>query len=72
MKLEEVSAKIRTGQPIDDEADYALPVWAGVVPVTTVVGAPEADPRLPAGTRPPAYLGHLGALLRPQTSAQAA
>jgi nitroimidazol reductase NimA-like FMN-containing flavoprotein (pyridoxamine 5'-phosphate oxidase superfamily) len=72
MELLEVSAKIRSGQPIDDEADYALPVWAGVVPVTTVVGAPEADPRLPAGTRPPAYLGHLGALLRPQTSAQAA
>lgn len=72
MELEEVSAKIRTGQPIDDEADYALPVWAGVVPVTTVVGAPEADPRLPAGTRPPAYLGHLAALLRAQTSAQAA
>jgi nitroimidazol reductase NimA-like FMN-containing flavoprotein (pyridoxamine 5'-phosphate oxidase superfamily) len=72
MELEEVSAKIRTGQPIDDEADYALPVWAGVVPVTTVVGAPEADPRLPAGTRPPAYLGHLAALLRAQTRAQAA
>jgi uncharacterized protein len=72
MELEEVSAKIRTGQPIDDEEDYALPVWAGVVPVTTVVGAPEADPRLSAGTRLPAYLGHLAALLRPPTSAQAA
>jgi nitroimidazol reductase NimA-like FMN-containing flavoprotein (pyridoxamine 5'-phosphate oxidase superfamily) len=72
MELEEVSAKIRTGPPLDDEDDYALPVWAGVVPVSTVVGAPEADPRLAAGTRAPAYLGHLAALLRPATSAKAA
>ena len=42
------------------------------MPVRTVVGAPEADPRLAAGTRAPAYLGHLAALLRPQTSAKAA
>jgi nitroimidazol reductase NimA-like FMN-containing flavoprotein (pyridoxamine 5'-phosphate oxidase superfamily) len=41
--LEEVSAKIRTGGPVDDEADYALPVWAGVVPLQTVVKTPEPD-----------------------------
>ncbi len=46
MALEEVSAKVRSGPPLDDEADYALPVWAGVVPVRTVLGTPEPDPRL--------------------------
>jgi uncharacterized protein len=56
MELEEVSAKIRTGMPIDDEEDYALPVWAGVVPVTTQIGAPQPDPRLAPGTALPAYL----------------
>jgi uncharacterized protein len=48
LHLEEVSAKVRTGPPIDDAADYALPVWAGIVPVSTTVHAPEADPRLAA------------------------
>lgn len=45
MPIEEASAKIRTGQPIDDEEDYQLPIWAGVVPVQMNVGAPVADPR---------------------------
>src|SRR5277367_5136156 len=35
LPLEEVSAKVRTGGPIDDEEDYALPVWAGVLPFET-------------------------------------
>lgn len=56
MDLEEVSAKIRTGHPIDDEEDYALPIWAGVVPVRTTFGAPEPDPRLNPGTPLPSYL----------------
>jgi hypothetical protein len=56
MKLDEVSAKIRTGQPVDDEEDYALPIWAGVLPVASVFGAPETDPRLAAGIELPAYL----------------
>ena len=56
MELEEVSAKIRTGMPIDDEEDYALPVWAGVVPLTPQIGPPQADPRLEPGTALPAYL----------------
>ena len=38
MKIDEGSAKVRTGPPVDDEEDYALPIWAGVVPVTQVVG----------------------------------
>ncbi len=42
------SAKIRSGPPLDDEVDYELPIWAGVLPLTLVSGAPEPDPRLPA------------------------
>ena len=43
LPLEEVSAKVRTGGPLDDEPDYALPVWAGVLPLETVAKAPEPD-----------------------------
>ena len=56
MKLEEVSAKVRTGPPIDDEEDYGLDVWAGVVPVATVVGQAVDDPRLAPGIAAPASL----------------
>lgn len=48
LALEEASAKVRTGAPIDDEEDYALPIWAGVLPLRLVAGAPVPDPRLPA------------------------
>lgn len=54
MHIEEVSAKVRTGPPIDDEPDYALPIWAGVFPITQVIGAPQDDGRLaPGSPRPP-------------------
>ena len=43
MPLEEASAKIRTGGPVDDEEDYALPIWAGVVPLKLTPGEPIAD-----------------------------
>ncbi|MHB1935863.1 MAG: pyridoxamine 5'-phosphate oxidase family protein [Acidobacteriaceae bacterium] len=46
LPLEEVSAKVRTGPPIDDEEDYAMPVWAGVVPVRMGVGDPIPDERI--------------------------
>lgn len=45
LPLTEVSAKVRTGPPLDDEEDYALPVWAGVVPVRTGLGEPVPDAR---------------------------
>ena len=45
MKIEEVSAKIRTGMPVDDEEDYDLPIWAGVLPVHQNVIEPEHDPK---------------------------
>ena len=41
--LDEVSCKVRTGPPIDDEDDYGLPVWAGVVPLAVVTGEPVED-----------------------------
>ena len=56
MDLDEVSAKIRTGPPVDDEEDYALPVWAGVLPVSSRRGLPEPDARLVPGTALPEYL----------------
>lgn len=56
IQLSEASAKVRTGPPIDDEEDYALPVWAGVLPLGVEPGAPEADPRLPTEIPLPAYV----------------
>ena len=56
MDLAEVSAKVRTGPPVDDEPDYALPVWAGVLPIATAFGAAEADPKLKPGIELPGYL----------------
>lgn len=49
MEIEEASAKIRTGPPKDDEPDYALDCWAGIIPVAQVVGEAIADPKLKAG-----------------------
>lgn len=49
LPLDEASAKVRTGPPIDDEADYSLPVWAGVVPVRMELGEPVADGRVLPG-----------------------
>ncbi len=54
--IDEASAKVRTGPPNDDDDDYALPIWAGVVPLRIVAGPPIADPRLISGIDPPRYL----------------
>lgn len=70
LPLEEVSAKVRTGPPVDDEEDYALPVWAGVVPLREVAEAPVPCPRLKPGTPVPAYAGERPAGRR-HTSAHA-
>ncbi|MBA2425680.1 MAG: pyridoxamine 5'-phosphate oxidase family protein [Actinobacteria bacterium] len=53
--LDESSAKIRTGPPVDDEDDYSLEVWAGVIPVEQHFGAPIDDPRLIEGLSPPSF-----------------
>jgi nitroimidazol reductase NimA-like FMN-containing flavoprotein (pyridoxamine 5'-phosphate oxidase superfamily) len=49
LPLEEVSAKIRSGPPLDDDEDYSLPIWAGVVPVQMRLGTPVSDGRLLPG-----------------------
>jgi nitroimidazol reductase NimA-like FMN-containing flavoprotein (pyridoxamine 5'-phosphate oxidase superfamily) len=55
LPLVEVSAKVRSGPPIDDEEDYALNVWAGVLPLRIAAAEPVSDPRLPDSIKPPAY-----------------
>jgi hypothetical protein len=56
LPLAEASAKVRTGGPVDDDEDYALDVWAGVVPIEQRRLEPRADERLSAGTPLPEYL----------------
>jgi len=56
--IEEASAKIRTGPPLDDEEDYALPTWAGVLPLRVTAEAPIPDPRLPSAVDIPEYVRH--------------
>ena len=56
LALDEASAKVRTGPPGDDEEDYSLPIWAGVIPVQQQVLAPIDDPRLPPGLTPPEHI----------------
>jgi nitroimidazol reductase NimA-like FMN-containing flavoprotein (pyridoxamine 5'-phosphate oxidase superfamily) len=56
MPIEEGAAKMRTGQPVDDEKDYGWPVWAGIVPVRQTVGEPVADPRQTEEVAAPDYL----------------
>jgi len=53
--IEEFSAKVRVGPPVDDEPDYAFPTWAGVVPLEMVAGEPIDDTRLLPGQEVPAY-----------------
>lgn len=55
--IEDAAVKVRTGGPVDDEADLALPVWAGVVPLAVMAGPPLPAPDLPsADLRPPARI----------------
>jgi nitroimidazol reductase NimA-like FMN-containing flavoprotein (pyridoxamine 5'-phosphate oxidase superfamily) len=52
LPLDEASAKLRIGGPVDDEEDYALDTWAGVIPLRTVAGEPIPDERLSKGVSP--------------------
>jgi uncharacterized protein len=56
MTICEASAKIRTGPPADDQEDYALSNWAGVIPLSSHPGTPEADPRLAQHIPIPAHV----------------
>jgi uncharacterized protein len=53
LPLDESSAKVRTGPPEDEDEDYELPHWAGVLPLALAAGSPVADPRLPPGIAVP-------------------
>jgi nitroimidazol reductase NimA-like FMN-containing flavoprotein (pyridoxamine 5'-phosphate oxidase superfamily) len=54
--IDEASAKIRTGPPGDDDEDYALPHWAGLIPLKPEAGTPVPDPKLTGGVTPPDYV----------------
>lgn len=53
LEIEAASAKVRQGPPVDDEEDHALPIWAGVIPVVTALGAPVGDGKTPGAVPPP-------------------
>ena len=55
LPLEEASAKVRTGPPLDEEDDYVLSVWAGVIPLRLAAGPAITDPRLKSNIDPPEY-----------------
>jgi nitroimidazol reductase NimA-like FMN-containing flavoprotein (pyridoxamine 5'-phosphate oxidase superfamily) len=55
VRIEEFSAKVRTGPPIDDEEDYSFPTWAGVVPLEIKAGEPINDPKLNPLREVPTY-----------------
>jgi nitroimidazol reductase NimA-like FMN-containing flavoprotein (pyridoxamine 5'-phosphate oxidase superfamily) len=55
LPIEEASAKVRSGPPLDDEEDYALKAWAGVIPLSATAGLPQPDPRLSAHIPVPQY-----------------
>jgi hypothetical protein len=55
LPLTEVSAKVRSGPVIDDEEDYALPIWAGIVPLRLQAEAPIRDERCDAAIPTPHY-----------------
>jgi len=59
LPIDEASAKVRTGPPMDDEEDYGLAVWAGVIPIVSEAREPLPDPRLAAGVpAPPTATGY--------------
>jgi hypothetical protein len=64
LPINEASAKVRSGPPVDEESDYSLPHWAGVVPIHTVIGDPQPDDRLAPGAPPP----DLASLERPRST----
>lgn len=54
--IEEASAKVRQGPPLDDDQDYGLPVWAGILPLRLEAKTPVPDPRLAERTEVPQYV----------------
>lgn len=56
LPLQEFSAKMRQGPPMDDEDDYGFPTWAGVIPLETVAREPIHDPKLDPAREAPGYV----------------
>ena len=56
LPITEASAKIRTGDPVDDDEDYSMNVWAGVIPLTMADGEPIADSKLADGITVPEHV----------------
>ncbi len=59
LPLDETSAKLRSGGPLDDAEDYELPVWAGTIGLRIAASSPQADERLSPGLECPSYLTEL-------------
>jgi nitroimidazol reductase NimA-like FMN-containing flavoprotein (pyridoxamine 5'-phosphate oxidase superfamily) len=59
--IEEASSKVRSGPPIDDESDYVLPVWAGVLPLAMASRSPIPDDKLNKSIAVPDYVGRFDA-----------
>ena len=56
LPIEEFSAKVRKGPPVDDEEDLGFPTWAGVIPLEMVAGTPIDDPKLNPPREAPVYV----------------
>jgi nitroimidazol reductase NimA-like FMN-containing flavoprotein (pyridoxamine 5'-phosphate oxidase superfamily) len=57
LAIDEASAKVRTGPPLDDEEDYAIGSWAGVIPISLRAATPQPDPLLAKGIALPSHIG---------------
>ncbi|MEO7674632.1 MAG: pyridoxamine 5'-phosphate oxidase family protein [Pyrinomonadaceae bacterium] len=58
LPIDEASAKIRFGDPVDDDQDYAMNVWAGILPLSLLTGVPVDDKKLPDGIAVPDHVSH--------------
>jgi hypothetical protein len=67
LPLTEASAKVRQGPPLDDEEDYDLPVWAGLIPLSLAAGPPVADGRVPVNSKVPDYAAEYARPVRKQS-----
>ncbi len=68
LPIDEASAKIRTGPPLDDEEDYQLEFWAGVLPLASGFGKPIADAKLTEGIKAPDYIARYARPSRARTA----
>jgi uncharacterized protein len=66
LRLDELSVKVRTGGPVEEDDDMDLTVWAGVIPLTTTAGTPVPDRDLRVDPAPP---GYVAAYARPDGTA---